>query len=93
MSGLAGGREKIYAGLTIAALFCAYSFPFIASASVRKVIVLTSGTSWTVPGDWNNYDNKIEAIGGGGGGSNSGGGGGGGGAYNFVKKITQRVRA
>lgn len=46
---------------------------------------LTSGTSWTVPSDWNNSNNTIEVIGGGGGGSggvdntsyNHGGGGGG----------------
>ena len=48
---------------------------------------ITSGTSWTVPSDWNNSSNTIEVIGGGGGGANGGanqgnaGGGGGGGAY------------
>lgn len=30
-----------------------------------KVIFLLSGTSWTVPDDWNNSDNTIECIGGG----------------------------
>jgi hypothetical protein len=47
------------------------------------VIFLTSGTSWTVPADWNNSNNTIEVIGGGGGGevsvANVGTGGGGGG--------------
>lgn len=46
---------------------------------------LTSGTSWTVPSDWNSSNNTIEVIGGGGdgviGSGNNGGGGGGGGAY------------
>ena len=43
------------------------------------VVVLTSGTSWTVPDDWSD-NNKIEVIGGGGGGdSDTGGNGGGGG--------------
>jgi hypothetical protein len=51
---------------------------------------LTSGTSWSVPANWNNSDNNVYMIGGGGGGSgsvvasstgshNSGSGGGGGG--------------
>lgn len=51
-------------------------------------IYLTSGTTWTVPADWNSASNTIEVIGGGGGGgggnrgargyvSGSGGGGGG----------------
>ncbi len=35
------------------------------------MIFLTSGTSWTVPSDWNNAANTIEVIGGGGG-SNAG---------------------
>jgi hypothetical protein len=49
-----------------------------------KTVVLTSGTSWTVPADWNNAINTIQVIGGGGGGGSSNGigdGGGGGGAY------------
>lgn len=50
-------------------------------------IILTSGTSWTVPSDWNNYDNKIEVIGGGGSGAgeyNASSPGGGGGAYSRI---------
>lgn len=51
-------------------------------------IVLTSGTSWTVPGDFNTASNTIETYGGGGGGggmtSNTGGGGGGGGQYSKI---------
>ena len=51
---------------------------------VTKVIFLTSGSTWTVPSDFNPSNNKIEAIGGGGGSGSawpSGGSGGGGGAY------------
>jgi hypothetical protein len=41
--------------------------------------VLGSGSSWSVPADWNNSNNVIECIGGGAGGSR--GAAGGGGAY------------
>lgn len=41
-----------------------------------KVIFLTSGTTWTVPADWDSANNTIEAIGGGGGGFSTRGGGG-----------------
>ena len=44
------------------------------------VIILTSGTSWTVPNDWNSSSNIVEAIGGGGGGGLGDDGGAGGGA-------------
>lgn len=49
-------------------------------------LVLTGGTSWTVPPAWNNANNTIEAIGAGGNGGNAVGGtlsgaGGGGGEY------------
>ncbi len=52
-------------------------------------IFLTSGTSWTVPDDWNSASNTIEVIGGGGSGMTSGSGGagssgGGGGAYSKI---------
>lgn len=62
-------------------------------AGTPKVIVLTSGTSWTVPSDWNNGANTIEVIGGGGGGSGGlgmveSGSGGGGGAYSKVSNVT-----
>lgn len=64
------------------------------ATNVRRVVdvLTTTGTqSWTVPGDWNNYDNKIEVIGGGGGGDSAvgtGNGGGGGGAYAFIKNLS-----
>jgi hypothetical protein len=52
---------------------------------------LTSGTSWTVPADWNSASNTIEVIGGGGAGGASGGlgiGGGGGGAYAEIANLS-----
>lgn len=55
--------------------------------SAISTIVITAGSNWTVPTDWNNSHNTIEVLGGGGGGSTSdggtcaGAGGGGGGAY------------
>jgi hypothetical protein len=93
MSELADMRKQIYAGLTIAAIFCMYSFPLIASASIKKQSFIT-GTglqSWPVPGDSNSYDNTIEVIGGGAGGDdqavNSAGGPGGGGAYSRINGV------
>lgn len=51
-----------------------------------QFVLLLGGSSWTVPGNWNNNNNRITCIGGGGGGSDfnfntsyhAGGGGGGG---------------
>lgn len=53
-------------------------------------IYLTSGTSWSVPANWNNANNKIEVIGGGGSGGvvyGAGGGGAGGGAYSSISNL------
>src|ERR1035437_7988626 len=62
------------------------------SAGTPVQIILTSGTSWTVPSDWNNSSNKIEAIGGGGGGNNTSSyyatAGGGGGGYANISNLT-----
>jgi hypothetical protein len=62
---------------------------------VHAQTFLTSGTTWTVPTDWNNTNNTIDAIGGGGGGaggftdaSGSGGGGGGGGGAGGFSRIS-----
>ena len=35
--------------------------------AITKVIILTSGSTWTVPSDFSPSNNTIEAIGGGGG--------------------------
>ena len=57
-----------------------------AAGSGSTVIFLTSGSTWTVPSDWNSSNNTIEVIGGGGGGGSSqySNGGGGGGAWSKV---------
>ena len=41
--------------------------PSANASAGTETIFLTSGTSWTVPSDWNNAVNTIEVIGGGGG--------------------------
>ena len=58
-------------------------------------ITLTSGTSWTVPSNWNSASNTIEVIGGGGGGASGTtagggktGGAGGGGQYGKQPDVT-----
>lgn len=58
------------------------------SLGEMKSVYLTTGSSWTVPSDWNSSSNSIEVIGGGGGGASSGGGGGGGGAYSKVSNLS-----
>lgn len=59
------------------------------------IYVLNSGTSWTVPADWNSSNNEIHLFGGGGGGGGSsfattgyGGGGGGGGGYTKITNFS-----
>ena len=49
-----------------------------AYTSPAKQIILTSGSTWTVPSDWNNSSNSITAIGAGAPGSSGGSGSGGG---------------
>jgi hypothetical protein len=55
-------------------------------------IFIISGTTWTVPSDWNFSSYAIEVIGGGGGGGTSSGGndagGGGGGGYSKITNLT-----
>lgn len=58
-------------------------------------LVLTSGSSWLVPVNWNSSNNSIQVIGGGGGGarvisslSSRGGGGGGGGGYSTISNLS-----
>jgi hypothetical protein len=58
----------------------------------QRCVILTSGTSWTVPGDFNAANNTVELWGGGGGGAPgttnaNGGGGGGGGGYRYQKNF------
>lgn len=59
--------------------------------TVTKRVIITSGTTWTVPYTWNSSNNSITCIGGGaGGGANteSGRGGGGGGGRSTSRDIT-----
>lgn len=55
-------------------------------------VFIVSGTSWTVPADWNSADNIVETIGAGGGGqtanSSYAGSGGGGGAYSKITNLS-----
>jgi Salmonella virulence plasmid 65kDa B protein/Insecticide toxin TcdB middle/N-terminal region/FG-GAP-like repeat len=70
-----------------------YSDPTtINPASGGNKVYLTSGTTWTVPSNWNSSNNTIEVIGGGGGGSAavlnaSAGAGGGGGGYSKIANL------
>jgi hypothetical protein len=66
-------------------------------ASGGTKVYLTSGTSWTVPSNWNSSHNTVEVIGGGGGAYNgangTGGGGGGGGAYSKISNLALTANA
>ena len=57
-----------------------------------QTIYITSGSTWTVPADWNNANNTIETIGGGGASADQvggiGKGGGGGGAYSKITNLS-----
>lgn len=58
----------------------------------QRCVILTAGTSWTVPSDFNPANNTVELWGGGGGGAPgttnaNGGGGGGGGGYRYQKNF------
>jgi len=64
-----------------------------ATINATSKVFLVSGTSTTVPADWNNSNNSIETIGGGGAGhdgnsSSNKGAGGGGGAYSKATNVT-----
>lgn len=79
--------------LSVALLMVAMSMyitPTNVSAGITKRVYLTSGSSWTVPADWNSSNNTIEAIGGGGTGDEGAftGYGGGGGAYAAIANLS-----
>ena len=54
---------------------------------VTHTVILTSGTTWTVPSTWNNISNSIEGIGAGGTGQGAGSGNYAGGGGGYFKKI------
>ena len=66
-----------------------FSLPTASALAQNKVIFLTSGTSWTVPNDWNNANNTVEVIGAGGAHkSSSATAGAGGGSYSKANHLT-----
>ena len=85
---------RVYAGANSVNLGNNAGIAFINGATQRAVL-LTTGTTWTVPLDWNSSNNTVHMIGaGGGGGSSAGsgnnraaGGGGGGGGYTAVSNF------
>jgi hypothetical protein len=86
------GANSTNSGNTIGVAFIART-----TASPQNAYILTSGTTFTVPVDWNNSNNTIHLFGGGGGGSGpiyvattsfSGGAGGGGGGYRSLTNQT-----
>lgn len=79
------------AGVLTAGSLAVSLLPVYSSAQTSSTtIILTSGSSWTVPSDWNSADNSIEVIGGGaaGGSGYPNSFGGGGGAYAKVTNIS-----
>jgi hypothetical protein len=63
-----------------------------ADRGTQRVALLTSGSSWTVPSDFNPANNTVELWGGGGGGApgttnTNAGGGGGGGGYRYQRNF------
>ncbi|HVV39417.1 MAG TPA: DUF2341 domain-containing protein, partial [Candidatus Paceibacterota bacterium] len=70
------------------------TFYYIGDAPNSTKVYLTSGTTWTVPSDWNSASNTIEVIGGGGGGAGytnqlcGPDGGGGGGGYSKISNLS-----
>lgn len=75
-------------------LIALFAFQASAVLAQTKVIVITSGTTWTVPGDWSSTSNTIEVIGAGGNGNprcslfpqTIGGGGG---AYSKIANLVE----
>src|SRR3989344_2260026 len=82
----------VFFAVGLCVMYTAHTFNFFiptAEATGETVIFLTSGTSWTVPADWNSSNNTIEVIGGGGGGGSSGArSGGGGGGYSKISNVS-----
>lgn len=83
------GANSVNAGNNSGILFTAYD-------GLIYAYLITTGSSWAVPANWNNANNTIHLIGGGGGGGAmkfaaapfTGGGGGGGGGYTKVINAT-----
>ncbi len=79
-------RSRIHVAL---ALFICLALPLNAYAVQTRIYLTSASGQWTVPSDWNNAHNTIEAIGGGGGaGAGYATASGGGGAYAKVSNVT-----
>ena len=89
---VAADMETRRSGMRFPMFWLIFFEEMVRGARPSNVEFLTTGTSWTVPKDWNNAQNQIECIGGGGGGRaerwSAPGGGGGGGAYSSITNLT-----
>ena len=82
--------------LNLCRLLLFVCFLFLPAFAHATTVYLTSGSQWTVPSDWNNSNNTVEAYGGGGGGGGGyadgnytmAGDGGGGGGYSRISNVT-----
>ena len=86
---------KRVAAIAVLAIFITTLSFVLIKPKVQAQTFITSGTSWSVPTDWNSTNNTIEVIGGGGGAgggfkdsSGSGGGGGGGGGAGGYSRVS-----
>ncbi len=84
----AGGGGGVTGGLGANGIIV---ITYIPTTVALTTVFITSGTSWSVPADWNSTENFVEVIGGGGGGNDiqtNGSGGGGGGAYALTRNVS-----
>lgn len=86
-----------YAGVNTRLRYNVQGVAAIAPVTNEYIYVLNTGTSWTVPADWNSSNNEIYLFAAGGGGAGgrytsdtnrAGGGGGGGGGYTKITNLT-----
>lgn len=65
--------QKLFKGIAVLSVFSLVFLSYWQAAHAATVIFLTdtSATTWTVPSDWNNSNNKIEVLSAGGGGTNA----------------------
>jgi fibronectin-binding autotransporter adhesin len=93
----AANPYRVYAGANSTNLGNNSGIAFINGAT-QRAYCLTTGTTWTVPANWNSSDNTIHMIGAGGGGADAAtllspvrraaGGGGGGGGYTVITNFS-----
>jgi hypothetical protein len=91
----AANPYRVYAGANSTNLGNNAGIAFL-NGTTQTAYRLTTGTTWTVPADWNSSNNTIHLIGAGGGGANAAvsgnnraaGGGGGGGGYRAITNFS-----